>query len=68
MNAISKQLIGLSGIIATGMSIARLILEHMGDPVIGSNAPGHRAITEGTPGHSLVLVTLDKGFPKIHHE
>ncbi len=52
-----KFIIGLTGNIATGKSVVRKMLEHLGAYGIDADALGHRAIAKGAPGYKP-LVTL----------
>lgn len=50
-----KYVIGLTGNIATGKSVVRKMLEHLGAYGIDADALAHRAIAQGAPGHKLVM-------------
>lgn len=50
-----KYVIGLTGNIATGKSVVRKMLEHLGAYGIDADALAHRAISVGAPGYRLVL-------------
>jgi len=50
-----KYVIGLTGNIATGKSVVRKMLEHLGAYGIDADALSHRAIAKGAPGYSVVL-------------
>jgi len=50
-----KHVIGLTGNIATGKSVVRKMLEHLGAYGIDADALAHRAMAKGAPGHNLVL-------------
>lgn len=50
-----KYVIGLTGNIATGKSVVRKMLEHLGAYGIDADALAHRAIAQGAPGHKLVI-------------
>lgn len=50
-----KYVIGLTGNIATGKSVVRKMLEHMGAYGIDADALGHRAIARGAPGYQAVV-------------
>ncbi|MDZ4159258.1 MAG: dephospho-CoA kinase, partial [Anaerolineaceae bacterium] len=50
-----KFIIGLTGNIATGKSVVRRMLEHLGAYGIDADALAHRAITRGAPGYKPVL-------------
>lgn len=53
-----KFLIGLTGNIATGKSIVRKMLEHLGAYGIDADALAHRAIAKGSPGYNPVVETF----------
>jgi len=53
-----KYVIGLTGNIATGKSVVRRMLEHLGAYGIDADALGHRAIAKGAPGYQPVLDTF----------
>jgi dephospho-CoA kinase len=55
-----KYVIGLTGNIATGKSVVRKMLEHLGAYSIDADALSHRAIAKGAPGHQRVLDTFGK--------
>ncbi|HEY2980857.1 MAG TPA: dephospho-CoA kinase, partial [Anaerolineales bacterium] len=50
-----KYVIGLTGNIATGKSVVRRMLEHLGAYTIDADALSHRAIARGAPGHQAVV-------------
>ncbi len=50
-----KYVIGLTGNIATGKSVVRKMLEHLGAYGIDADALGHRAIAKGAPGYKSIL-------------
>jgi dephospho-CoA kinase len=50
-----KYIIGLTGNIATGKSVVRKMLEHLGAYGIDADALAHRAIARGAPGYQPVL-------------
>jgi dephospho-CoA kinase len=50
-----KHVIGLTGNIATGKSVVRKMLEHLGAYGIDADALAHRAIAKGAPGYQPVL-------------
>jgi dephospho-CoA kinase len=50
-----KYVIGLTGNIATGKSVVRRMLEHLGAYSIDADALGHRAIAKGAPGYAPVV-------------
>ena len=55
-----KYVIGLTGNIATGKSVVRRMLEHLGAYTIDADALAHRAIAKGAPGYKPVLETFGK--------
>ncbi|HEB64627.1 MAG TPA: dephospho-CoA kinase [Chloroflexi bacterium] len=50
-----KYVIGLTGNIATGKSVVRRMLEHLGAYGIDADALAHRAISKGAPGYQQVV-------------
>src|SRR5512143_3904929 len=55
-----KFVIGLTGNIATGKSVIRKMLEHLGAYGIDADALGHRAIANDAPGYQPVLNTFGR--------
>jgi dephospho-CoA kinase len=55
-----KYVIGLTGNIATGKSVVRRMLEHLGAYGIDADALGHRAIAQDAPGYKPVVDTFGK--------
>ena len=55
-----KYVIGLTGNIATGKSVVRRMLEHLGAYTIDADALSHRAISKGAPGYQPVLDIFGK--------
>jgi len=55
-----KYVIGLTGNIATGKSVVRRMLEHLGAYTIDADALAHRAIAKDAPGYKPVLETFGK--------
>lgn len=55
-----KFVIGLTGNIATGKSVARRMLEHLGAYTIDADALSHRAYAKGAPGYQPVLDKFGK--------
>jgi dephospho-CoA kinase len=55
-----KYVIGLTGNIATGKSVVRKMLEHLGAYSIDADALSHRAIAKGAPGYQPVLEAFGK--------
>ena len=50
-----KYVIGLTGNIATGKSVVRRMLEHLGAYTIDADGLAHRVIAKGAPGYQPVL-------------
>jgi len=55
-----KYIIGLTGNIATGKSVVRKMLEHLGAYGIDADALSHRAIAKGAPGYKPTLEAFGK--------
>jgi len=55
-----KYVIGLTGNIATGKSVVRRMLEHLGAYTIDADALSHRAIAKGAPGYKPVVENFGK--------
>jgi dephospho-CoA kinase len=55
-----KYVIGLTGNIATGKSVVRKMLEHLGAYGIDADALSHRAIAKGAPGYKPVVDMFGK--------
>ncbi|HEY5269310.1 MAG TPA: dephospho-CoA kinase [Anaerolineales bacterium] len=55
-----KYVIGLTGNIATGKSVVRRMLEHLGAYTIDADSLSHRAIAKGAPGYRPVVVAFGK--------
>ncbi len=55
-----KYVIGLIGNIATGKSVVRKMLEHMGAYGIDADALSHRAMALGAPGYQPILDTFGR--------
>lgn len=55
-----KIVIGLTGNIATGKSVVRRMLEHLGAYTIDADALAHRVIAKGAPGYQPVLDKFGK--------
>jgi len=53
-----KFIIGLTGNIATGKSVVRRMLEHLGAYGIDADRLAHRAIAKGAPGYTPVVRTF----------
>lgn len=53
-----KYVIGLTGNIATGKSVVRRMLEHLGAYTIDADALAHRVIAKGSPGYKPVVETF----------
>ena len=63
-----KYVIGLTGNIATGKSVVRKMLEHLGAYGIDADALSHRAISRGAPGYQAVINTFGKWIVKADGE
>ena len=59
-----KFVIGLTGNIATGKSVVRKMLEHLGAYGIDADALSHRAIAKGAPGYQPTLDAFGKWLLK----
>jgi dephospho-CoA kinase len=59
-----KYVIGLTGNIATGKSVVRKMLEHLGAYGIDADALSHRAIAKGAPGYQAVINSFGKWIIK----
>lgn len=55
-----KYVIGLTGNIATGKSVVRKMLEHLGAYGIDADALAHRAFARGAPGYQPVVDTFGR--------
>jgi dephospho-CoA kinase len=55
-----KYAIGLTGNIATGKSVVRKMLEHLGAYGIDADTLAHRTIAKGAPGYETVVETFGK--------
>jgi dephospho-CoA kinase len=55
-----KYIIGLTGNIATGKSVVRRMLEHLGAYTIDADSLAHRAIAKGAPGYLPVVALFGK--------
>ena len=55
-----KYIIGLTGNIATGKSVVRRMLEHLGAYTIDADALSHRAIAKDAPGYKPVVEIFGK--------
>lgn len=55
-----KYIIGLTGNIATGKSVVRRMLEHLGAYSIDADSLSHRAIAKGAPGYQPVVGLFGK--------
>ena len=55
-----QYIIGLTGNIATGKSVVRRMLEHLGAYTIDADALSHRAIAKDAPGYAPVVETFGK--------
>ncbi len=59
-----KFVIGLTGNIATGKSVVRRMLEHLGAYTIDADALSHRAYARGAPGYKQVVDHFGKWLVK----
>jgi len=59
-NWTGKFVIGLTGNIATGKSVVRRMLEHLGAYTIDADALTHRAYAKGAPGYQKVIDNFGK--------
>lgn len=55
-----KFIIGLTGNIATGKTVVRRMLEHLGAYTLDADGLSHRAMARGAPGHDPVVATFGK--------
>jgi dephospho-CoA kinase len=55
-----KYVIGLTGNIATGKSVVRKMMEHLGAYGIDADALAHRAMARSAPGYPLVIETFGR--------
>jgi dephospho-CoA kinase len=55
-----KYVIGLTGNIATGKSVVRKMLEHLGAYGIDADALSHRAMAQGAPAYQPILDTFGR--------
>ena len=55
-----KFIIGLTGNIATGKTVVRRMLEHLGAYTIDADGLSHRAIAKGAPGYGPVVLTFGR--------
>lgn len=55
-----KYVIGLTGNIATGKSVVRRMLEHLGAYTLDADHLSHRAIAKGAPGYQPVVEAFGK--------
>lgn len=63
-----KYIIGLTGNIATGKSVVRKMLEHLGAYGIDADELAHRAIAKGAPGYRAVVQTFGTWILKPNGE
>lgn len=60
MSNSGKKIIGLTGNIATGKSVVRRMLEHLGAYTIDADSLAHRVIASDAPGYKRVLDAFGK--------
>jgi len=53
-----KKIIGLTGNIATGKSVVRRMLEHLGAYTIDADGLAHRVMAKGAPGYKPIIDTF----------
>ncbi len=63
-----KYIIGLTGNIATGKSVVRKMLEHLGAYSIDADALSHRAMAKGAPAYQPVLESFGKWLLNAEQE
>jgi len=63
-----KYVIGLTGNIATGKSVVRRMLEHLGAYTIDADALTHRAYAKGAPGYQQVIDKFGKWLVSMNGE
>jgi dephospho-CoA kinase len=63
-----KFIIGLTGNIATGKTVVRRMLEHLGAYTIDADGLTHRALAPGAPGHDPAVETFGKWILDAHGE
>jgi dephospho-CoA kinase len=64
----SKFIIGLTGNIATGKTVVRRMLEHLGAYTIDADTLAHRAIGKSAPGYEAALATFGRWIVDEHGE
>lgn len=62
INLVAKYIIGLTGNIATGKSLVRGMLEHLGAYGIDADELAHQTISHGSEGYLLVLREFGRGI------
>ena len=63
-----KFIIGLTGNIATGKTVVRRMLEHLGAYTIDADALSHRALAKGAPGYEPALEAFGTWILDAHGE
>lgn len=63
-----KFIIGLTGNIATGKTVVRRMLEHLGAYTIDADGLSHRAMAKGAPGHDPVVGIFGSWILDSHGE
>ncbi|MBT3321543.1 MAG: dephospho-CoA kinase [Anaerolineae bacterium] len=63
-----KYVIGLTGNIATGKSVVRKMLEHLGAYSIDADALSHRAMAKGAPAYQPIIDTFGKWLLDTNQE
>jgi len=67
-NLPGKFVIGLTGNIATGKSVVRRMLEHLGAYTIDADSLTHRAYAKGAPGYQQVIDKFGKWLVNMNGE
>ena len=67
-NLQGKFVIGLTGNIATGKSVVRRMLEHLGAYTIDADSLTHRAYAKGAPGYQQVIDKFGKWLVNMNGE
>lgn len=65
---LEKYVIGLTGNIATGKSVVRKMLEHLGAYGIDADVLAHQVIFKGAPGYQPVIETFGKWLLTVDDE
>lgn len=68
MTVNGKHIIGLTGNIATGKSVVRKMLEHLGAYGIDADFLSHRAMGKGSPGYQLIIDEFGKHILNLNKD